>query len=49
MLDARDRQLLECIQLGLPVCSRPYAEIGTTLSMPESEVIERLIRLKQKA
>ena len=28
MIDARDRQLLEHIQLGLPVCSRPYAEIG---------------------
>jgi siroheme decarboxylase len=48
MLDARDRQLLERVQLGLPVCSRPYAEIGDTLSMPEAEVIERLARLKQK-
>lgn len=48
MLDARDRQLLEKVQLGLPVCSRPYAEIGDTLSMPEAEVIERLARLKQK-
>ena len=48
MLDARDRQLLERVQLGLPVCSRPYAEIGSTLSMPEAEVIERLARLKQK-
>ncbi|MFI3199448.1 MAG: AsnC family transcriptional regulator [Methylococcaceae bacterium] len=47
MLDARDRQLLERVQLGLPVCSRPYADIGTALSMPEAEVLERLSRLKQ--
>jgi len=48
MLDARDRQLLERVQLGLPVCSRPYAEIGAALDMPEPEVLERLTRLKQK-
>jgi DNA-binding Lrp family transcriptional regulator len=48
MLDVRDRQLLERVQLGLPVCSTPYAEIGATLGMPETEVIERLVKLKQK-
>lgn len=48
MLDVRDRQLLERIQLGLPVCSRPYAEIGQAMDMPELEVIERLTQLKQK-
>ena len=48
MLDSRDRQLLERVQLGLPVCSRPYAEIGDELDMPEAEVIERLARLKQQ-
>lgn len=34
--------------MGLPVCSRPYAEIGSILSMSEAEVIERLALLKQK-
>ena len=48
MLDARDRQLLELVQLGLPVCSRPYTEIGAALDMPEAEVIARLTRLKQQ-
>ena len=48
MIDARDRQLLEHIQLGLPVCPRPYAEIGRLCNMPEAEVIERLTRLKQQ-
>ena len=47
MLDVRDRQLIEIVQLGLPVCPRPYAEIGSTLSMSEAEVLERLTRLKQ--
>ena len=48
MLDDRDRQLLERVQLGLPVCSRPYAEIGQALDMSEVEVIDRLSQLKQK-
>ena len=48
MLDVRDRQLIEIVQLGLPVCPRPYAEIGTALDMPEAEVIARLTRLKQQ-
>lgn len=48
MIDDRDRQLLEHIQLGLPVCARPYLEIGRHCDMPENEVIERLTRLKQQ-
>ena len=47
MPDSRDLQLLEVIQLGLPVCSRPYAEIGKQCEMSESEVIARLTQLKQ--
>lgn len=48
MLDTRDRQLLEHIQLGLPICPSPYAEIGRLCDMSEAEVIERLARLKQQ-
>lgn len=48
MLEAKDRQLLEHIQQGLPVCSRPYFEIGRLCDMSEAEVIERLSRLKAK-
>lgn len=47
MLDNHDRQLLERVQLGLPVCSRPYDEIGRALGMTEAEVIERLTRIKR--
>ena len=48
MLDNQDRRLLECVQLGLPVCSRPYAEIGKQCDMPEAEVIKRLTALTQQ-
>jgi siroheme decarboxylase len=47
MTDAQDLQLLEQVQLGLPLCPRPYAQIGARLNMSETEVIERLTRLKQ--
>ncbi|MDO9103764.1 MAG: AsnC family transcriptional regulator [Methylovulum sp.] len=47
MPDNRDRQLLEAIQLGLPVCPRPYEEIGKQCDMSEAEVIARLTVLKQ--
>ncbi|TRX02679.1 AsnC family transcriptional regulator [Candidatus Methylobacter oryzae] len=48
MLDEQDRQLLSHIQLGLPICARPYAEIGRRCGMNEAEVIARLTRLKQQ-
>ncbi|MGZ5077342.1 MAG: siroheme decarboxylase subunit beta, partial [Methylobacter sp.] len=48
MIDTKDRLLLEHIQLGLPICASPYAEIGQLCDMPETEVIERLTRLKQQ-
>ncbi|MCX7100276.1 MAG: AsnC family protein [Methylobacter sp.] len=48
MLETRDLELLEHIQRGLPVCSRPYLEIGLCCGMSETEVIERLTKLKQQ-
>jgi DNA-binding Lrp family transcriptional regulator len=45
MPDARDRQLLAAIHGGLPLVSRPYAEVGAQLDMPEAEVVKRLERL----
>jgi DNA-binding Lrp family transcriptional regulator len=48
MLDARDRELLEQISRGLPICPRPYANIGIAIAMSEAEVIARLTQLKQK-
>lgn len=48
MLDNRDHQLLTTIQLGLPVCPRPYAQVGQRCAMSEEEVITRLTRLQQQ-
>jgi DNA-binding Lrp family transcriptional regulator len=42
--DSRDRRLLAAIQEGLPLVSRPYAEIGRRAGLSEAEVLERLGR-----
>jgi len=48
MLDARDRQLLSLVADGLPLCPRPYAQIGLNMAMTEPEVIGRLAALQQQ-
>ena len=48
MIDDLDRQLLAIFQKGLPIVSRPYAEIGEPLNLSEDEVINRLSKLKQQ-
>ncbi len=44
-LDEQDRKIVAGIQFGLPLVSRPYAEIGKAIGMPEAEVIERIQNL----
>ncbi len=46
-IDADDRRLLERIQEGLPLVSRPFAELGEQLQMSEDEVIARIERLRR--
>jgi siroheme decarboxylase len=41
-LSDRDLELVEAIQAGLPLVSRPYAAIGACIGMEEAEVIARL-------
>ena len=48
MIDKVNRQLLRLIEKGLPIVSRPYANISQQLNISENEVIERLIKLKQQ-
>ena len=48
MIEFIDRQLIEMLQHGLPLVSRPYAAIGAQLELSEDEVISRLSRLKQQ-
>jgi DNA-binding Lrp family transcriptional regulator len=46
MLDNLNQQLLAQLAEGLPICSRPYLEIGERLGISEIEVIERLKQLQ---
>jgi len=47
-LDEQDRKIVAGIQSGLPLVSRPYAEIGKAIGMPEAEVIERIQGLLER-
>ena len=41
-MDALDRRLINALQDGFPVCSRPFATIAAGFGISESEVIDRL-------
>ncbi len=45
-IDATDRALIEATQAGLPLVAEPFAAVAKGLGLAESEVIERLARLK---
>ncbi len=45
LIDDVDRRLLLQLEPGLPLVSRPYAEIGQTIGIDEADVIARLGRL----
>lgn len=45
-LDALDLTLLERLQTALPLCPRPYAQLGAELGLNEEEVLTRLQLLK---
>jgi len=47
-LSEADRKVVAGIQSGLPLVSRPYAEIGKAIGMPENEVIERVQELRER-
>ena len=42
LLSSEDRALIKAVQSGLPVVSRPYAEIAKQLNSSEADVISRL-------
>jgi DNA-binding Lrp family transcriptional regulator len=46
-LDSTDRRILDLIQRGFPLAPRPFAQIAERVGATESDVIERLARLKQ--
>jgi siroheme decarboxylase len=45
-MDDTDKVILNRIQSDFPITSRPYQAIGDDLGIPENEVMDRLIRLK---
>ena len=47
-MDSVDRQLLDIIQTDFPLVSRPYAELGQRLGIPEEEALERVRALRSR-
>ncbi|MDD4601858.1 hypothetical protein SDC9_09080 [bioreactor metagenome] len=47
MLTSFDKDLLNILQTGLPIASRPFAEIAESLNADEITVIDRLRYLKE--
>ena len=46
LLDHRDWNIIEIIQSGIPLVSKPYASIGAKVGLSESEVIQRITQLQ---
>ncbi len=44
--DAVDRRIINVLQEGFPLSHRPFAEAAAELDLSESELIERLARLR---
>lgn len=44
-MDDIDRELVNCLQDGLPVCRRPFDTLASALGLPVSTLLERLGRL----
>jgi len=47
-MDDVDRDIINAIQSDYPITSRPYSELGKRFEMTESEVLERVRRLKEQ-
>ena len=47
-MDEKDKEILNEIQSGFPITSRPYLELGERLNLSEIEVLERVARLKDE-
>ncbi|BAO45585.1 siroheme decarboxylase subunit beta [Thiolapillus brandeum] len=48
VLNDTEQQLIGLIQSGLPLCSRPWAEIGQQLNLAESEVLQQVRSLQER-
>ena len=43
-----DRNLIRAIRAGVPVVARPYAKLASRLNLDETEMIERLARMRDR-
>lgn len=48
MLDTLDRRLLDIIQTGFPIASRPYAVLGEQLGLSEHDALARVVSLRAR-
>lgn len=48
MIDAKDREIIEALQGGLPLVSAPYAQVAETLELDEDALLFRLAELKSR-
>ena len=46
-LDRIDSQIINHLQDGFPICSRPFAQLAPAFDLTESELIARVHRLRQ--
>lgn len=46
-MDEIDRDIINAIQSDYPITSRPYSELGRRFELSESEVLERVRRMKE--
>lgn len=46
-MDTIDKSLINEIQSGFPITSKPFLELGKKLNLPEQEVIDRIRNLKK--
>jgi len=44
-MDRLDRNIINTLQQGFPICERPYAEVAAQLGTSEEELLARLQRL----
>jgi DNA-binding Lrp family transcriptional regulator len=45
VLDSIDRQLINTLQHGIPVCEQPYLQLAQQLGIDENEILRRLQKL----